>query len=258
MEYEIRNWLYFTWLSGDFINEQAVHSLDKTAWVQGDVHPLKATGIGGRQQRIDPQYGNVYDHFTVFYEYPEERRVYFTCRQQEGCSTMVDELVIGTKGRAWLLKNQIEGENAWQYKGPPANMYDLEHAALFQSIRDGKPINNGHYMANSTMLAIMGRMSAYTGQTLTLGSVLQRRNSARPQRLWLDRQRTSEQSGDSRQGLTSSLGLVANDHEAAANHRDIRSNLGLAIKRIGFPPTHRGFQSFFDRRGDNYIHVSIP
>ncbi len=167
MEYEIRNWLYYTWLSGDFINEQAVHSLDKTAWVQGDIHPLKATGIGGRQQRIEPQFGNVYDHFTVFYEYPEERRVYFTCRQQEGCSTMVDELVIGTKGRAWLLKNQIEGENAWQYKGPPANMYDLEHAALFASIRDGKPINNGHYMANSTMLAIMGRMSAYTGQTLS-------------------------------------------------------------------------------------------
>jgi hypothetical protein len=107
----------------------------------------------------------------VFYEYPTGVRVYFTCRQQSDTSGMVDELVLGTKGRANVLEYRIEGDNTWSYEGPDrknaARMYDLEHVALFNSIRDGKPINNGHYMANSTMLAVMGRMCTYTGQTLT-------------------------------------------------------------------------------------------
>ena len=170
MEYQIRNWLYFTWLSGDHINEQAIHSLDKTAWVQGDIHPERAFGSGGRQQRTGKEYGNIFDHHTVFYEYPTGVRVSFMCRQQQGCSTYVDEVVRGTKGQARILANQIEGENAWQYDKDAASkldMYDIEHAELFRSIREGRPINNGHYMANSTMLAIMGRMCTYTGQTLT-------------------------------------------------------------------------------------------
>jgi hypothetical protein len=80
---------------------------------------------------------------------------------------MVDEVVLGTKGKAYILQNQIEGEKPWKYSGPNHDMYDLEHVALFNSIRDGKPINNGHYMANSTMLAVMGRMCTYTGKQLT-------------------------------------------------------------------------------------------
>lgn len=167
MEYAIRNWLYFTWLSGDCICEQAVHSLDKTAWVQGDAHPLRAFGAGGRQQRTGSEYGDVFDHHTVFYEYPNGVEVAFMCRQQNNCSAYVDEVVLGTKGRAHLLANKIEGENPWRYEGPDADMYDLEHVALFDSIRAGKPINNGAYMCNSTMLGIMGRMCTYTGQTLT-------------------------------------------------------------------------------------------
>jgi predicted dehydrogenase len=171
MEYEIRNWLYFHWLSGDHICEQAVHSLDKTAWLQGDIHPLSAFGMGGRQQRTGAEFGNIYDHFTVFYEYPEDVRAFFTCRQQKDCSTNVDEVVLGTKGQAEILKYRIAGENPWHYEGKdaknPAAMYDIEHAELFRSIREGQPINNGHYMANSTMIGIMGRMCAYTGQTLS-------------------------------------------------------------------------------------------
>lgn len=169
MEYQIRNWLYFRWLSGDHINEQAVHSLDKTAWLQGDISPTQAFGLGGRQQRVESEYGDIYDHHTVFYEYPTGVRVFFTCRQQSGTSNMVDELVLGTKGKANILQFEIDGEKKWKYSGPDkaaAQMYDLEHVALFNSIRDGKPINNGHYMCNSTMLAIMGRMCTYTGQTL--------------------------------------------------------------------------------------------
>jgi predicted dehydrogenase len=171
MEYQVRNWLYFHWLSGDHICEQAVHSLDKTAWLQGDISPSQAFGLGGRQQRVAPEYGDIYDHHTVFYEYPTGVRVFFTCRQQSDTSPLVDEVVLGTKGRANVLQFRIEGQNPWSYSGPDgknmAKMYDLEHVALFNSIREGKPINNGHYMANSTMLAIMGRMCTYSGQTLT-------------------------------------------------------------------------------------------
>ena len=167
MAYEIRNWLYFTWLSGDHICEQAVHSLDKCAWLLGDTTPSQVFALGGRQQRTGSEYGNVYDHFTAFYEFPTGVRVFFTCRQQNGCAGLVDELVLGTKGQAWILKNRIEGEHPWHYHGRPANKYRLEHEALFHAIRSGKPINNGTYMAQSTMIAIMGRMAAYTGGSLT-------------------------------------------------------------------------------------------
>ena len=193
MEYEVRNWLYFHWLSGDIIIEQAVHSLDKTAWLQGDIHPLQAFGMGGRQQRTDPKYGNVYDHHTVFYEYPNGVRVFFTCRQQDGCYDIVDELVLGTKGQARILANVIEGEHPWHYEGPDANMYDLEHEALFRSIRQGQPINNGHYMANSTMIGIMGRMCSYTGQALTWDQCINSQERLGPtEYAWTDDVPTSE------------------------------------------------------------------
>jgi predicted dehydrogenase len=169
MEYQVRNWLYFDWLSGDHICEQAVHSLDKTAWLQGDIHPVSAFGMGGRQQRTGSEYGNIYDHHTVFYEYPNDVRVFFTCRQQANTTTFVDEIVFGTKGKAQILACKIEGENPWKApkKAPRADMYVREHEELIKSIREGKPINNGHYMANSTMLAVLGRMCTYTGQEIT-------------------------------------------------------------------------------------------
>jgi predicted dehydrogenase len=171
MEYQVRNWLYHSWLSGDHICEQAVHSLDKTAWLQGDIHPVRAFGTGGRQQRTGKQFGDIFDHHTVFYEYPNDVQVSFMCRQQNDCSAYIDEYVLGTKGSAQILEYRIDGEKPWQYEGPEARnmgiMYDLEHEALFNSIRQGQPINDGHFMCNSTMIGIMGRMCTYTGQTLT-------------------------------------------------------------------------------------------
>lgn len=172
MEYQIRNWLYHTWLSGDHIAEQAIHSLDKTAWLMGDAHPVKAVGIGGRQQRTDEKYGNIFDHHVVFYEYDNGVPVYFTCRQQDNCTTSVDEIVLGTKGKAYILKNRIEGENKWRYRDEKPSMYRQEHVAMYESIRSGNPINNGHYMTNSTLIAIMGRMCSYTGKELTWDQVL--------------------------------------------------------------------------------------
>ncbi|MCA9265883.1 MAG: Gfo/Idh/MocA family oxidoreductase [Planctomycetales bacterium] len=167
MEYQMRNWMYFTWLSGDHICEQAVHSLDKTAWLLGDISPVSAYGMGGRQQRTDDQWGHIYDHHAIVYTYPNDMKVYFYCRQQKNVKNHVDEWVIGTKGQAEILANQIHGENKWRYKGDRKSMYVLEHEALFASIRDGKPINNGHYMCNSSMLAVLGRMCTYTGQEIT-------------------------------------------------------------------------------------------
>ena len=170
MEYQVRNWLYHTWLSGDHIMEQAIHSLDKTAWLLGDQSPVKAMSLAGRQQRVDPMYGNVFDHFAVFYEYPTGQRVYFTCRQQDGCSMRTDERVLGTNGQAEVLRGDLynrKGDRKWRFKGEQPSMYLVEHQEMFDSIRKGKPINNGEYMCNSTGIALLGRMAGYTGQTVT-------------------------------------------------------------------------------------------
>ncbi len=173
MEYQVRNWLYYTWLSGDHITEQAIHSLDKTAWLLGDASPVRAVGMGGRQQRTDKKYGHIYDHHTVFYEYANGVKVYFTCRQQDHTAMHTDDLVHGTSGRALVLKHEIKGKEKWKYRGPKPSMYRVEHEALFKSIREGKPIDNSHYMCNSTLIAIMGRLCTYTGQEITWEQLLQ-------------------------------------------------------------------------------------
>lgn len=180
MEWQLRNWLYFTWLSGDHNVEQHVHSLDKAAWLLGDVPPERATGLGGRQVRTGPEYGHIFDHHAVVYEFPGDKRVFAYCRQQDGCANDVEDYVMGTKGRAQILRNAVEGDEKWRYRGPKSNMYQAEHDALFQAIRSGKPINNGHYMANSTMMAIMGRMATYTGRTVTWKEAIESQENLAP------------------------------------------------------------------------------
>jgi predicted dehydrogenase len=172
MEYQIRNWLYYTWLSGDHINEQAIHSLDKVNWLLGDASPMSAIGLGGRQQRTDKKWGNIYDHHTVFYDYPGGVKAFFTCRQQENTAAFTDEIVLGTKGKAQILAKKIDGPSAWHYRGKPADAYMLEHVNMYKSIRDGAPMNNGHFMCNSTLVSLMGRMCTYTGQKFKWDDVL--------------------------------------------------------------------------------------
>lgn len=170
MEWQMRNWLYFTWLSGDFITEQHVHSLDKIAWALHDKTPIKCSGTGGRQTRTSGDYGHVYDHFAIVYEYDNGVKAFSRCRQQDGCAVDVSDHVFGTKGRADVFKHatyDITGETLWRFRGKKNNMYQTEHDEFFASIRSGKPINNGEYMSKSTMLAIMGRTAAYTGKTIT-------------------------------------------------------------------------------------------
>jgi predicted dehydrogenase len=167
MEWQVRNWLYFTWLSGDHNVEQHVHSLDKAAWVMQDEPPVACVGIGGREVRKESQWGNIYDHFGVTYEYENGVKVFAFCRQMLGCHNDTNDHVIGTKGSATVMRPTITGSEKWQHRGRAPDMYQQEHNELFAAIRAGKPINNGLYMARSTMLAIMGRMAAYTGQRVT-------------------------------------------------------------------------------------------
>jgi predicted dehydrogenase len=167
MHWQMHNWYYFTWLSGDFNVEQHVHYLDVCAWVIGG-YPVKAIGMGGRQVRTEPMFGNIYDHHSVTYEYENGTRLFSNCRQQRGCKNDMSSFAIGSKGRATVSESklEIESDSSWRFEGKAKDMYQVEHDELFAGIRAGTPVNNGEYMAKSTMLAIMGRMATYTGQEI--------------------------------------------------------------------------------------------
>jgi predicted dehydrogenase len=186
MEYQMRNWYPFTWLSGDHNVEQHVHSLDKCAWALHDQPPQEVWGSGGRQVRSAPAIGNIFDHHCVTYEYDSGLRVYSHCRRQAGCSNDISDHILGTKGRCNVMKHRIEGETNWQYEGPNPNKYVAEHEALFASIRNGRPINNGLYMAQSTMWAIAGRMATYTGKTITWEQAMNSKEGLSPEKYTWD------------------------------------------------------------------------
>ena len=168
MTWHMRNWYNFTWLSGDFNVEQHVHYLDVCAWAMKDEYPAKAIGMGGRSVLTGPEYGNIYDHFSIVYEYAKGARLVSNTRQHRGCRNDMSALAVGSKGRAVISagKLAIAGENAWEHKGKDKSIYQVEHDEFFASIRAGKPINNGEYMSKSTLLAVMGRMAVYTGQQI--------------------------------------------------------------------------------------------
>jgi predicted dehydrogenase len=169
MEWQLRNWYYFTWLSGDFNVEQHVHNLDICSWLMKDTYPVRANGIGGRQVRVGDEYGHIYDHHCVVYEFANGVKLFSQCRQQNGCAKDITNYVMGTRGTGIVSEHTLTlaGGVPWKYGGPKNNFYQTEHDDLFASIRNGKPINNGEYMSKSTLLAIMGRMATYTGKTIT-------------------------------------------------------------------------------------------
>jgi len=162
VEWQIRNWLYFTWLSGDHICEQHVHNIDVINWAI-DALPEQVHGLGGRQYRTGPEHGNIFDHFGVEFFYPGDVRTISTCRQIKGTANRVSERVVGTKGVSDCA-GTIQGENSWRYRGPNPNPYEVEHTDLIASIRSGEPLNEGKRIAESTLCAIMGRESAYSRQ----------------------------------------------------------------------------------------------
>jgi predicted dehydrogenase len=171
MEWQLRNWLYFTWLSGDHIVEQHIHNIDVANWALR-AHPVKAVGVGGRQVRVEPSYGHIFDHFAIEFEYPNGARVLSMCRQIDGTATRVNEYLIGTKGTS-DPSSWIKAAKPWRLEvETPPNPYVQEHTDLIASIRKGQPLNEGRQVAESTLSAIMGREAAYTGQVITWDEIL--------------------------------------------------------------------------------------
>jgi myo-inositol 2-dehydrogenase/D-chiro-inositol 1-dehydrogenase len=168
VEWQIKNWYNFSWLCGDSIVEQAVHSVDKIAWSMKDQAPVSCVATGGRQ--IPAQGGNIYDHFSVNYLYPNGFRAFLSNRQSEGCFNENADFILGSEGTCTIGKGpvpRITGKTKWTFEGQKYDMYQKEHDELFAAIRKGLVINDGERMATTTMLAIMGRMAAYTGQQIT-------------------------------------------------------------------------------------------
>ena len=171
MEWQLRNWLYFDWLSGDHIVEQHIHTIDTTDWVM-NARPVNAVGTGGRAVRTGEQFGNIWDHFTVDYEYPKKVHVMSMARQWANTTGYVGAEFDGTKGSVDVYKAEIydlDGKRTWKFDGQIsiAKAYVQEHTDLINSIRAGKPLNESEQVAHSTLTAILGREAAYTGKKIS-------------------------------------------------------------------------------------------
>ncbi len=169
LEWQLRNWYNFVWLSGDGYVEQACHSVDKAAWALKDQPPLKAVAVGGRQSPNNQ--GNIFDHMFVVYEFPNDVRVFLGQRQMGNTYSDNSDYLMGSEGvgKSGWMAPYLKGKQTWRYRdtGPKVDMYQIEHNELFASIRKGEPINDGHWMSQSTLMGLMGRMAAYTGQEVT-------------------------------------------------------------------------------------------
>jgi predicted dehydrogenase len=183
-EWQIRNWLYFTWLSGDHIVEQHVHNIDVVNWAK-QAHPVRALALGGRQVRTGSDFGHIYDHFAVDYEYADGTPLMSMCRQIGGCDSSVSESLAGEKGSCQVDKYTISGARAWKFAEKDNRPYVQEHADFIAAIRKGEPYNELKTVAESTLTAIMGRMSAYTGKAVTWEQALNSKETLMPAGLTL-------------------------------------------------------------------------
>jgi predicted dehydrogenase len=170
IEWQIRNWYNFVWLSGDSLVEQAVHNADKIMWIMKDQPPASCVAVGGRA--VPANGGNIYDHFEANYVWPDGYRSFLANRQSTGCYNGTLDYVMGTEGTLLLgggppRIQTPDGKIKWQFQGEEYDMYQREHDVLFQSIRAGKPKNDDLNLATSTLLAILGRHAAYSGQQVT-------------------------------------------------------------------------------------------
>ncbi len=184
VQWQTRNWYNFVWLCGDSLVEQAVHSVDKVAWAMGDQPPVSCVGVGGRS--IPAEGGNIYDHFEINYLYPNGVRAFIANRQIENCYNENADYITGSEGTVTIGRGprpKIEGKVNWTWSGQPYDMYQREHDVLFASLRKGAPVNDGKRLATSTLLAIMGRMAAYTGQQVTWDQALNSQESLVPEKL---------------------------------------------------------------------------
>ncbi|MBI3462396.1 MAG: Gfo/Idh/MocA family oxidoreductase [Planctomycetes bacterium] len=183
MEYQMRNWYYFNWLCGDHICEQHIHNLDVINWLKGS-YPVKANGMGGRQVRTGKEYGEIFDHHAVEYEYDDGSRMFSQCRHIPGCWASISEHVHGSKGSAEINEYEIrvKGEEPWRYRSRgDANPYQQEHDDLFAAIRSGSPYSEAENGALSTLTSILGRMATYSGKVVTWEEALNSNISLAPQ-----------------------------------------------------------------------------
>jgi predicted dehydrogenase len=170
MEYQMRNWYYFTWLCGDHIVEQHIHNLDVGNWIRGAT-PAEAQGMGGRQVRTGKEFGQIFDHHFVEYTYPDGTKMFSQCRHQENTFMSVTEHAHGTKGKSDLDDGRIgpqifAGKDKWRSDQPKVDNWHQEHKDLFAALRKGDIYNEAEYGAHSTMTAIMGRMATYSGKVI--------------------------------------------------------------------------------------------
>ena len=172
LEYQMRNWYYFTWLCGDHILEQHIHNIDVANWFVGD-YPISAQGMGGREVRNGIDHGQIFDHHFVEFTYASGAVISSQCRHQTGTASRVDEVFQGSNGSVVTGKGEmtdLSGNIKYKYPNKwneDPNPYQVEHDKLFQSIRNNEVINDVEYGAKSTMTAIMGRMATYTGKKIT-------------------------------------------------------------------------------------------
>jgi len=173
VEHQASNQYHFHWLCGDDIPQSLVHNLDRANWAMKGQPPVRCIGMGGRSTLHEEMYGNVFDHHAVIYEFANGVRLHAFCRTIPKCFNQTSSMLVGTKGRCFTMLGRIEGENPWQFSGPKmyagvhTNPYQIEHDEFFKAIRSGNPLNGGDYMAQSTLLGIMGQISCYTGREVT-------------------------------------------------------------------------------------------
>jgi len=178
VEWQMRHWYPFTWLSGDHITEQHVHNIDVANWVM-KAHPESAMGVGGRTQRTAEVFGCIYDHFATDFTYPGGVHIMSMCRHWDNTPGNVSEHFVGSKGTT-DANSYISGPNPFKFDAGGKDPYVQEHTDLIACIRGNKPINEAKRVAESTLTAIMGRMAAYTGQIITWEQALNSNENLRP------------------------------------------------------------------------------
>ena len=188
MEYQMRNWYYFAWICGDHIVEQHIHNLDVINWVKKGF-PVKAQGLGGCEVRKGEDYGEIFDHHAVEFEYEDGSRCSSYCRHIVGCWNSVSEHVVGTKGKADVSRHVISptGGEAWHHKNEgDKDPYQVEHDDFFAAIRNNTPYNEAEYGAMSTMTAILGRLATYSGVEVEMKAALNSEKTIFPPNLAWD------------------------------------------------------------------------
>ncbi|MDY0170615.1 MAG: Gfo/Idh/MocA family oxidoreductase [Thermoguttaceae bacterium] len=166
LEIQYGNQYRFSWLCGDDVTQSLVHNLDRATWALGETPPARCHGLGGRSGAQN-LLGDVFDHHSVVYHYANGVRLYAHCRTALNCYGEYSSIILGSKGIAYPMAGRITGENPWQFEGPVPNPHQAEQTEYFASLRAGEPLHCGDYMTRSTLAAVMGQLSCYSGKQIT-------------------------------------------------------------------------------------------